>query len=402
VINPTAARAKGPGKLYRETRDGVTAWWLDYSDSEGKRRRKKLSSDRMLAERMRSEIIARRDREASGLGIIGGRERLLSELAEAYLQDLKLRSGPGHLSNKSARLRKVISSLRPQKVGDLSPSDVIALQGALQRAGDGNTTINMKTGALCSMLNWAVRTRLVEENPIRHIKPLPCNERTMRRRQRDLTEDQIGRLIAAAEAEDRTCHFDGTRQIPQATFLRVALETGCRYGELRQLRWGAIDFDAGMLLVRGEHAKSGKSRSIPIRGEICTAFRELQRVQAGHLGRPVEPHDHVFLAPRGGLWLECSNNANRLLYRLLEAADIPRHDEAGRQFSIHGLRHTFCSRLARSNAPLEHARVLMGHSDVRLTSRVYTHLEAEQTRGAIEGLPPTTSTKPAAKLRLAE
>ena len=91
-----------------------------------------------------------------------------------------------------------------------------------------------------------------------------------------------------------------------------------------------------------------------------------------------------------------------MLYRLLEAADIPRHDEAGRQFSVHGLRHSFCTRLARTGASLEHARALMGHSDVRLTSRVYTHLEAEQTRGAIENLPPTTATTPAAKLRMAE
>ena len=97
----------------------------------------------------------------------------------------------------------------------------------------------------------------------------------------------------------------------------------------------------------------------------------------------------------------CSNNCNRVLYRLLESAAIPREDEAGRKLDIHALRHSFCTRLARSGAPMSHTQLLMGHADVRLTSKVYAHLEAEATRGAIENLPPTAATQPAAKLRLA-
>lgn len=383
-----ASRAKGPGRLYRETRHGETAWHLDYTASDGKRRRQKLASDRKVAEQMRIQLIARRDREVSGLGIIGGQDRLLAELCDLYLQDLRLRAGAGHLTNKSARLDKALASLRAQRVRDLAPADVLALQGALG-----------------SMLAWAVKMRLIEENPIKHLRPLPINEKTLRRRPRALSEDEIGRLMAVAEAEDRHCCADGPRQIPQAPFLRVALESGCRYGELRQLRWGAIDFEGATLLVRGEHAKSAKSRSIPIRAELLNALAELQRHHARHLGRAVQAHDHVFLAPRGEVWLNCSNNANRMLYRMLEAAGIPRIDDVGRQVSMHGLRHSFCTRVIANGGSLEQARLLMGHADVRLTSRVYAHLDTSQTRSAIDKLPPTGSPRPeqpvAAKLRLA-
>jgi len=405
-MRPTGARARGPGKLIRETRDGETAWVLDYTEADGRRRRRKLSADRRVAEKMRAELIARRDRAASGLGIIGGQERLLSELRDGYLEYLRLHAGAGHLSNKAARLDKALQALRARRVGELSPSDAIALQGAFVRQGLGNTSVNMRIGALSSMLGWATRMHLIEENPIRHVRPLPINEKTLRRRTRALTEDEMVRLMAAAEDEDRSCCVGGPRQIPQAPFLLAALKTGCRYGELRLLTWGAVDLERNMLLVRGETAKSARSREIPVHAELRDALLRLRELHGRFLGREVNSADRVFLAARGSPWLECSNNANRLLYRLLEKAGIVRRDEAGRQFSVHGLRHSFCTSLATHGATLEHARVLMGHADVRLTSRVYSHLEAEATRTAIDALPAlgkveASQAVPTSRLRLA-
>jgi integrase/recombinase XerD len=314
------------------------------------------------------------------------------------LADLKIRSGAGHLSNKSARLDKALEALRAKRVRDLTPADAIALQAALVRAGLGNTTVNMRLGALQGMLRWAVRMRLIAESPIEQVQPLPQNERTLRRRRRALSEDEIQRLIAAAEAEDRQC---AVRSVPQAAFFACALSTGLRYGELRLLAWGAVDFDNAMLHVRGEHAKSGKSRAIPLRRDLLLALAELARIQKRFLGREVVAADRVFLAPRGGPWLACSNNANRVLLRLLEAARIPRLDEAGRKIDLHALRHSFATRLARTGASMAHTQLLMGHSDVRLTARVYLHVEAENTRGAIDALPPTASEAVPSKLRLA-
>lgn len=411
MTRQVAARARGPGRLRRETRYGEAAWWFDYTAANGKRVRRKLSADRKVAELQRSELIRQRDLESSGLGVIGGQERLLSELRDLYLADLKIRSGAGHLSNKSARLHKALAALRAVRVRDLTPSDAIALQGALVRDGLGNTTINMRLGALQGMLRWAVRMRLIAESPIEQVRPLPSSEKTLRRRRRALSEEEIQRLIAAAEAEDRQCEEGGVRSVPQAPFFLTALSTGLRYGELRLLAWGAIDFDNAMLHVRGEHAKSGKSRAIPLSRELLHALAELLRFQGRYLARDVAAADRVFLAPRGAPWLACSNNCNRVLLRLLEAAGIPRFDEAGRKIDMHALRHSFCTRLARSGASLLHAQLLMGHADSRLTSRTYQHLESEATRSAIDALPATSAVpavaalaaavKPQAKLRLA-
>jgi integrase len=77
-------------------------------------------------------------------------------------------------------------------------------------------------------------------------------------------------------------------------------------------------------------------------------------------------------------------NITRMLHRLLEAAEIDRLDAQGKKVDVHGLRHSFASRLARNGVPITFAQRLLGHSRVEMTARVYTHLGDEQLRNAID------------------
>lgn len=51
---------------------------------------------------------------------------------------------------------------------------------------------------------------------------------------------------------------------------------------------------------------------------------------------------------------------------------------------MHALRHTTATRLMRTGAPLAVMQRVLGHSDPKLTARVYTHLGAEDLRAAVE------------------
>lgn len=53
----------------------------------------------------------------------------------------------------------------------------------------------------------------------------------------------------------------------------------------------------------------------------------------------------------------------------------------------HGLRKTFCSLLARQKVHPKVAQTLMGHSDVSLTMRVYTEVDDDQLKEAVNLLP---------------
>jgi integrase len=98
----------------------------------------------------------------------------------------------------------------------------------------------------------------------------------------------------------------------------------------------------------------------------------------------VVPADPVFRSPEASVWMRPTNNAMRLFNRVIVRAKIPRVDDEGRKLDIHSLRHTFGSRLARNGVGLVQVQRLMGHSDPKLTAQVYTHLDVEDLRKAVD------------------
>ena len=72
--------------------------------------------------------------------------------------------------------------------------------------------------------------------------------------------------------------------------------------------------------------------------------------------------------------------------RILDAAELHRR-------CPHQLRHTFASRLCRAGVGLVHAQNLLGHSDPRLTAAIYTHLDVEDLRRAVQILPSSTDVR---------
>jgi integrase len=71
----------------------------------------------------------------------------------------------------------------------------------------------------------------------------------------------------------------------------------------------------------------------------------------------------------------------------LKYAGIGKKDERGRTVDLHSLRHTFGTLLARSGVAPRTAMELMRHSDIRLTTNIYQHLELVDTAGAVNQLP---------------
>ena len=395
-------RSFGPGRLERAQRgDGAPRWVLTWTDSQGKRHRQVLSTDRRVAERMRSEIIRQRDLEAAGLGAEAGQGRLLDEVLGLYLSDLGTRAVSEHIRNVRSRLDRLLVAIQAQRVRDLRPIELLQYRAARLKDGTSVRTVNLDTDSLRAMLTWAVRVDLIAHNPIARLPRLPESEATKRCRRRALTEEEIARFLAAAAADDRANEErvrkvmpggGGERwalrgrglRVPQHALWRAFLETGCRYGELVAVTWADVDLERRTIYLRAENTKAGRSREIPLLEGLVGELGALQPVQALVLLRPLRPCDRVFLTPEGCPWCMPSNNIMRIFDRLLEAAGIDRVDAQGRKLDVHALRHTLATRLARSGAPLVQAQQILGHSDPKLTARVYSHLGVEDLRGALE------------------
>jgi len=146
------------------------------------------------------------------------------------------------------------------------------------------------------------------------------------------------------------CHPD-FRQL-----VRGALETGCRYGELRSMKVSDYNADAGTLVVR--ESKSGKIRHVHLTESGQGFFDELM------LGKiKSEP---MFLKESGKPW-----GTSHQGMPMVEACKIARIDPP---ISFKGLRTTYGSLLATAGVPLQVIAAALGHSDTRITEKHYAHL----------------------------
>ncbi len=98
-------------------------------------------------------------------------------------------------------------------------------------------------------------------------------------------------------------------------------------------------------------------------------------------------------------WIDESQSDDERTNR--EASDfLTYQDSEGLIADFHAHRHTFISNLGRAGVTLGTAQKLARHSDPRLTSNIYTHLELADEAAAISTLPtpPTNSVPIAAPL----
>lgn len=194
---------------------------------------------------------------------------------------------------------------------------------------------------LRALLNYAWRERQVKSDEAwRRVKPF---RRVDAPRIRYLSEDECVRLLNACPPDLRD-------------LARGALLTGCRYGELCELRRGDIDLEAKTVTV--EKSKGGKSRHVPLSAEGAAFFDGLTA------GRKRD--EAVFLRADGLPWRGSQQWAP--MREACERAGI------SPSASFHILRHSFASLLVMRGAPLQAVSVVLGHSDTRMTERHYAHL----------------------------
>jgi integrase len=208
-------------------------------------------------------------------------------------------------------------------------------------------TVNRHLSALSKIFSLAVDSELVESNPCLRVRKLkPNNQRV-----RVLSSEEEAKLFAAL----------GENELVK-NIVQVALHTGLRRGEIFNLKWFDVDFNRNLIQIR--ESKSGKKRLVPM--------NETMRNLLGNLKRKSE---FVFPSPKTGGRLD---NIKRSFRRAVDEAEI-------KDFRFHDLRHTAATRMADAGADAFTLMKILGHSDIRMTSR-YTHATDAALRRAVAKL----------------
>ena len=334
-------------------------WWIDFTDASGQRVRSSTgTTDRKEAEALEAKwkLEAFRfqqwDEQPS---------RTFEGLMVAYLNATQKEK------RSAERDRRIVSILRGYLAGmclnTLRATDVRGYTAWRRKRGIQSSTINRELSMLSAAINYAVREWEWEiPNPVTGRKPQQPEGRV-----RWITRGEADALIRAAEDKPKAPHLPD--------FLRLALHTGCRSGELLGLEWSRVNLNEGLFYLEGLHTKSGKRRSIPLNETARMALINRARFRAKYC--PASP------------WVFCNRKGTRL--KSVRKGFVHACERAGiTDFRIHDLRHTCAAWLVSSNVPLPEVRDLLGHSTVTMTEK-YAHLAPDNIRAAVAVLDRDTS-----------
>lgn len=210
--------------------------------------------------------------------------------------------------------------------------------------GGANRTLDV----LRQILSHAVACGLVRSNPACGVKRNPGLKPT-----RFLSRTEIRRLHKALDS-----HRGRGSGRQQADIIRLLLLTGCRRGELVNLRWSEVQGD----VLRLRDAKSGP-RTVFLNAPARALVARQPRTES----------DYVFPSRDPARTRSAELSLWRKIRRQARLQDVRLHD----------LRHTFASYAVMRGVPLPVVSQLLGHSNTRMTLR-YVHVSDRETEAAAE------------------
>lgn len=238
------------------------------------------------------------------------------------------------------RLEGVFGALRPDQIDRAVCRGYVARRRA---DGVGDGTIHTELTFLRAALRWHDKATPAEvELPS---KPPPSD--------RSLTRAQYERLLAAAT----TPHV--------RLFIILALTTAGRMTALLELTWDRVDFDRRVIrLGMGEKRRKGRA-TVPMTDSARAALLEAATARTS---------DYV---------IEYAGGSVGRIHKGFDAAA----GAAGLPWCTpHVLRHTAAVWLAESGVPMAEIAQYLGHSDSRITERVYARFSPSHLRKAASAL----------------
>lgn len=276
----------------------------------------------------------------------------LDKIWEAYQE-----AHPEHKSRQRdiSRYNTHIGSRFGKKIPEeIITADIDTFKAESLKAGKSEGTIQRVISQLRAIINFGVKRGLCP--PLQPGRLVIESIRVDGQRTEALTEEQLGKLLEALDAEPDQ---------DAAALIRLAMVTGMRKGALLALRWDDCDFERKIITLRGESAKKGTTEYIPMSDAAHSILLNISRTNS------------MFVFP--GKNGEKRTDFRRIARRVKKNAGLPEDFRP-----LHGLRHAYASFLASSGkVDLYTLQKLLTHSSPQMTQR-YAHLADEAMKRAAD------------------
>ena len=369
-------RGHGEGSIYyRKDRECWCAM-VDLSVEGSKRKRKAIfgKTRREVADKLKAVL----HDQQQGLPVAVERQTLDQFITRWLSEVVAQRTRPKtHQSYSEIARLHIIPTLGKIQLSKLSPQDVQRLMNDKLAEGLSPRTVTYIRAVLRMALAQALKWGMVARNVATLVDP-------------PKTEQAAITVLSPTQA--RTL-LDAARGDRLEALYRVALSLGLRRGEALGLRWQDVDLERGILrvevalqvmvgvapaLVAPKTVNS--RRTLPLPPMLVSALRAHRARQLEErlcAGTRWQDHDLVFSTSIG----TPINPPNlvRTFHRLLERAGLP-------PMRFHDLRHSCATLLAAQGVPARVAMDILGHSDIRVTQNIYTHVFDDAKRQASDAM----------------
>ncbi|AJT41210.1 tyrosine recombinase XerC [Psychromicrobium lacuslunae] len=234
--------------------------------------------------------------------------------------------------------------------------------GEQSSAGLARSTLARRAASARTLMAWALREGLIEQNPTVRLKA-PKQQKTL---PGVLHQAQMQRLIA--EFELRAAEGSAPELRNQA-MIELLYAAGLRVGELAALDIDDVDFDRRTVRVLG---KGNKERTVPFGLPASKALNRWLREGRAQLYQPMSGAA-LFLGARGG-------RIDQRQVRAVVAEGLAALGDTAAT-SPHALRHSTATHLLDGGADLRAVQEILGHSSLA-TTQIYTHVSVDRLRAS--------------------
>ncbi|QIH74993.1 tyrosine-type recombinase/integrase [Macrococcoides canis] len=231
------------------------------------------------------------------------------------------------------------------------------------------------------VFNYAMKLELIDINPMEYITlPSRSEDKIFIEKDRNfLTKDELKLFMHYLDQENKL----------QATCLfRLLAFTGMRKGEVLALHWSDINFKSKDLYVQKTLAKVNNKHILqPPKTRESYRWLDIdditiQLLKEWKLQQIVQYKEYGFEVSEDKnqpIFATYHTRLNQMKYMRVSTpndkleAFFKRHKDL-HKIHVHGFRHTHASLLFEAGATLKEVQSRLGHSDIKTTMNIYTHI----------------------------
>lgn len=377
-----------------------------------------------VAMRKEAEAFAREfEKQVKEEQILSGEKLTLFDVVEEWKQDQTFKDLTKSVQESYIDIleRRIFPHIGHLKIGKITPLHIQKIYNGMETKGKAPKTIKRTNTALNSVMRYAYRMNIIQENPCNRIR-LPKNKVDT-----DLhyfTLDQAERFLNSLSEEFTIDHPEvirsNGRKIPAYTetittpfqyvpFFYLAIYGGFRRSEIVALTWEDVDFQNRTVSITkaitktkdGQFVKETKTvagnREIMLPSQCFSVLKEWKLKQMelafsmgdswkGKTGKEFDKNN-IFIQMENGLRMDVDTPTHRFKKAITNYnASCTTDEDLLPDIHLHDLRHTSATLLLANKVDIETVSHRLGHSKPSITLDVYGHWMKETDRTASDTL----------------